>query len=459
MDIPQMDWYQSRSYLHFDLPVNINKAVEYVTNSKLVSQHAFYPLINYDILIDKVYFNKVTKRVEKVNPQKKRTISYPAHMDSHIYSYYSKLLDHLYENKIKENKIDDSILAFRKLGKSNVNFSLNAFNKIKDVGECCVIAFDVSSFFSTLDHNILKNEWCDLLNEKKLPKDHFNLYKALIKEDSIDKEKLYKLLGISLNKHKNKGCDCCKTKVNRCLKCKPKNIRRRVCEPKDFRSIVRKSGLISKRIDKVNGCGIPQGTPISAMLSNIYMFKFDFHMKKEVKAINGEYFRYCDDMLFIVPIEEQEKIVNIVKEKISDIKLTINDKKTEVRVFKYKDDKLKSDKPLQYLGFIFDGNNIFIRSSSLSRYSNRMRRGVRLAKRTKEKYNNIKLNDSLIEHDLFKRKLYSRYTHLGKRNFITYGIRSAKIMNSDSIRKQLKPLLSRFKKQLEENNASIEFNI
>jgi retron-type reverse transcriptase len=52
--------------------------------------------------------------------------------------------------------------------------------------------------------------------------------------------------------------------------------------------------------------GIPQGSPISALLSNIYMFSFDKHMKNYVDSIGGKYFRYCDDMLLIVPSEYRD---------------------------------------------------------------------------------------------------------------------------------------------------------
>ena len=39
------------------------------------------------------------------------------------------------------------------------------------------------------------------------------------------------------------------------------------------------------------------------------------------------------------------------------------------------------------------------------------------------------------EKKLSKRKLYERYSHLGGKNFITYGHRAANHMRSDAIRK------------------------
>lgn len=221
--------------------------------------------------------------------------------------------------------------------------------------------------------------------------------------------------------------------------------KRRVCTPQEFRDKVRANKLI---LSNKEPFGIPQGTSLSAMLSNIYMFEFDYEMNEFVKKCNGKYFRYCDDMLFIVPTEKQQEVESLATKKIEDLKLEVNTKKTEIRVFTFNDNKLVVDKPLQYLGFIFDGEDIFIRSSSLARYSERMRKGIRLAKKTMLKHNNLRTENNQFERALFKRKLYSRYTHLGKRNFVTYGIRAANKMKSEPIRRQLKPLFKRFNDEL-----------
>lgn len=424
MNILTTDWFRPRTYLHFDLPINIKKAPKIVMDPDAVSKHAFYPLIHYVIEINKIGKDPISKKVIAL-PPKLRPISYPAHLDSHIYSYYSKILTHYYEGKLKEHGLSDSILAFRSLGKSNIDFALDAFNEVKKVGECSAVALDVTKFFDTLDHEVLKNEWCSLLQVQKLPKDHYNVFKLITKHAHVKKVDLYKLLGISLNYH-NYG-------------------KRRVCEPQEFREQVRANKLIETNPFKF---GIPQGTPLSAMLSNIYMFEFDLKMKQFVDEHNGKYFRYCDDMLFIVPTEVRSKVEQFAVNQIKGLKLSVNQKKTEIRTFTRVGDKLKADNHLQYLGFMFDGEDMFIRSSSLARYSERMRRGIRLAKKTMMKYNSIRYEKGLPERELFKRKLYSRYTHLGKRNFITYGIRAANKMESESIRRQLKPLFKRFNDEL-----------
>ena len=73
--------------------------------------------------------------------------------------------------------LSDNVLAFRSLGKSNIEFAHEAFLSINDFGECGVVALDLSKFFDKLDHAILKDQWANLLGEKKLSPDHFNVFK------------------------------------------------------------------------------------------------------------------------------------------------------------------------------------------------------------------------------------------------------------------------------------------
>lgn len=58
--------------------------------------------------------------------------------------------------------------------------------------------------------------------------------------------------------------------------------------------------------------GIPQGTPISALLSNIYMVDFDLKAKEIIDRLGGKYYRYCDDMLFITQPENQPIIEHLL---------------------------------------------------------------------------------------------------------------------------------------------------
>jgi len=426
MDDDAPSWYRSRGYLHFDVPVGKKKAIHITTNPNYIKRHSFYPFINYAVSSKKINKDKSTGKILVKN--KERPIAYSSHLDSHIYAFYSEKLSALYEDKLLECGLEKSVLAFRSLGKSNIDFAYEAFIKIKEMGECCAVALDFSKFFDTLNHDLLKKSWCKLINKEKLPSDHFNVFKSITKFSTVDKMDLYELFSIS--------------------KSSPKSKHKQICCAKDFRDKVRGGGLIKSNL---NDYGIPQGSPISALLSNIYMLDFDLEMKKYADIHGGYYFRYCDDMLFIMPKRLKKNVAGFAEKHINKLKVHINPQKTEIRQFNKVGNILEADSPLQYLGFIFDGENIYLRSSSLARYSEKMRRGVSLAKQTMRKYNNIRAMKGADEKDLYKKKLYSRYTHLGGRNFITYGLRAANKMNSNTIKKQLKPLWRRFHEEIEKD--------
>ena len=136
----------------------------------------------------------------KTKQKKIRPICYPAHIDGHIYSYYAKNISLKYEKKLILNKLDKNVLAFRKIdGKNNIDFAKQAFDDIKDIGECSVLALDFSDFFNSLDHNKLKKQWCKILETKTLPNDHYNIYKSLTKYTIVDRDSIYKLFNISKN--------------------------------------------------------------------------------------------------------------------------------------------------------------------------------------------------------------------------------------------------------------------
>lgn len=418
-------WYKQRRYLHLDAPISYQKARDLVTNPEVVARHAFLPLINYEITSSKISLQSDGKL--ESGKTKIRSISYASHADAQIYSFYSHLLSESYEAEIARCDLDDSILAFRSLNKSNIDFANDAFEEIKRRGECAVIALDISGFFDNLDHAYLKSSWANLLGEPRLPEDHFAVYQSLTRFSKVSRDQVYSKFGVSRNNPKQGG-------------------RYRICSAREFRDRIRQGGLIS--VNK-NNYGIPQGTPISALLSNIYMLKFDSDVKAAVDEMGGSYYRYCDDMLFIVPSEFQDEVEGFAASEISKLKLRINREKTEIRNFFFRRSMLTCDKPLQYLGFTFDGQRKLIRSAAFARFSNRMKRGVRLAKQTKNRQNKIELRRGAPSSPIFKKKLYSRYSYRGSRNFVTYGHRAATTMKSKAIKKQLKPLWGRLQDEID----------
>ncbi len=423
MPIHEHPWYKTRGYIHFDLPISIKQAESIATSPKRVKKHSFYPFISYEIKSKKVRKGEDGHSL-KIK-EKSRPVSYASHVDSHIYTYYAYRLNEAYELLIKSIGIDNNVLAFRKLGKSNIDFANDTFNEIIKKKYCTAIAFDIEGFFDNLNHTILKEEWCKVLRCEVLPDDHYNVFKSLTKYSRVDKATLYETFGIS--------------------RTNPKKKTKRVCESKQFRETIRNNGMI---IVNYNKKGIPQGSPISALLSNIYMIRFDQIVNNLMEEINGCYFRYCDDILCIVPHARKNEIRQKISDEIKELKLKINTDKTKISDFRVVHGQLKCDKPLQYLGFTFDGCYKLIRSAAFARFSGRMKAGVRLAKLTKIKYNRIRIRKGLPRQVVYKRKIYERYSHLGKRNFIRYGFRCADTMGSSAIKSQLKPLWRRLQEEI-----------
>ncbi len=438
MDIDKFSWYKSRNYLHFDSPISKAQAYRLVTSPESIVKHSFYPFLFYKLSIPKLKKSKDGKLERSV---KERGISYASHKDSHIFSYYAHILNEKYENLLRDNRkyqgLSDSILAFRQLGKSNIDFAKLAFDTIHKYQECTVLALDITSFFDHLDHEILKSMWCKVLGESKLPNHHYSVFRAITKFSRVDRDEVFTFFNISLNNPR-------------------KDNRNRICSPIEFRKFrtSKKYSLLSNIpaffINKSKK-GIPQGSPISALLSNIYMLDFDLAINQRITAMQGVYLRYCDDILCIIPSKDVTEIYKNIREEISNkLKLAINESKTEIISFSYSKGKNKilNDKKLQYLGFILHNGSISIRSAAFCRYSNKMKRGVELAKQTQRKYNLIRDKKGFQNTKLYKKKIYSRYSHFGKCNFISYGKRSSEKMASIKIAKQLKPLWFRLRKEM-----------
>lgn len=437
-------WYISKDYIHFDLPISQKNATKKVKSRDFVAKRAFFPLISFNIKSKKYVKQDDGTRSKKT---KTREICYASHLDSHIYSYYAKELSISYEKMVEKLNIKDNVLAFRKIKKetenlTNIHFASIAFNKIRSFDNCSIIAIDFSDFFGTLDHEILKESIQDILGVTRLDADYFNIYKSLVNYTYVNKDDVYKLFNIP--KNNTKGFN-------------------RICSIEDFRAKVRNTyGLINpnpKKKLKLNK-GIPQGTPISALLSNIYMLNFDVKLKEFLDKTNSSYYRYCDDILIITPEMNTEKIEKEIYALIDKFKLDVNKDKTEYFRFEKKDENFTLLKKgitnnynegyLQYLGFLFNGNNIYLRTGSITKYDHKMKKALFVASKTREKINHKIRTKYNIPHDnrLYKKKLYRKFSSLGNLNFIKYAEKAKIVMCSDSIKKQIKHLNNNLLKEI-----------
>lgn len=406
-------WFRERNYHHFDDPVGENKARSIVENPRKVSSHSFFPFIKSEI-IQRRYIKK-ERRVK----EKRREIAYASHMDSHIFSYYTKKLNSKYEEYIRKLPINDSVIAYRRFNppKCNIDFAYDVFQYTSKSPKCLAIALDVKGFFDNLDHKILKEKWCEVLNKERLPNDHYAVYKAITSFSFVKREDIEREFPKSLKYGK----------------------RSRICSIEDFRTKIRGKNLIEKN-NKLKG--IPQGSPISATLSNVYMLDFDKSILEYVRSWKGIYRRYSDDIILVFEFDENttdqyiekfaEKAQAFVERELKRNRLALSKDKTMISLFKKpspNSEYCTADKPLQYLGFIFDGSRIMIRSRTISRFVRKMKRFVKWAKKAGEEKGNKKA---------YRRTIYRRFSHIGNRNYLSYAKLALIKTNSKSIKKQNK---------------------
>lgn len=427
-----------------------------------------------------------------------RPISFASHFDTYIYGFYSFALNKAYQEYIHENAFQEVVLAYRNDldGKCNIQFAKETFDQIKlaytENGECSVIALDIKGYFDNIDHSILKKMWCKIIEEDDLPLDQYKLFRSLTKYSYVNYASFLKHFKINLKKiekeqrKKYKGKKRIPKGYQSLLDLVPNEIN----GPSfyDKMELLRKRKLITinSQVDKktkrrmFKKSGIPQGSAMSALLSNVYLAEFDREIFEKGQNEGFVYRRYCDDLLVICKPDQvnqlKDYLMNLIKR---EYKLTIQNRKTEVVDFKpspsgqirsYKREfieatetfeSLQNDdsnfKNLQYLGFEFNGKNIYIRPGSLSRFFRKMK--SRIVKSVSMAYSKNSKSDTI-----FKQQIFSRYSHLGKRNFLSYANNASKKyytnsagdrkegMDSPSIKRQIAAHMRILKQEIEKTS-------
>ncbi len=381
-----------KQYPHFDRLISPRQAQEYVTSPSRVARHKFYPFIQYV-----KQFRHFAKAGEKRIP-KPRPIRYAGRRDSLIFAYYRHLLAEKYEAELSKLDLETSILAYRRLklpdgkrGKSNSHFAKEAFLKIRDLGDCCAIALDISKYFESLDHEIIWRHWCRLLGVSVLPPDHLQVYKAITKYSWVDKKEAYGRLGYFGKRLREDGA-----LVDGFLKSYRK-MPKQLCSFKNFRMKIA-GGDGQKSIIKRNkvAYGIPQGAPLSDILANLYLIEFDATLATALRKIGGTYYRYSDDILMLLPGGQSEgmRFLDLARELIlkHGSMLQIKEKKSCLVAFrKLADDQSfevivgrkakQHNNGLEYLGFRYDGKYCYLRNSTISRFQRKIVWAARSAAR------------------------------------------------------------------------------
>jgi hypothetical protein len=364
-----------KNYPHFDPDITASQAVTLAMCPKSVETHTFYPLMLYH-----QRWNRFAPKGGNGVP-KERPIRYAARRDAYIFSRYRHLLAGPYDTELKEAGLSDAILAYRRIidpatgkGKCNIDFARDAFLKIKTMGDCCVVALDISSYFENLEHDRIKELWGRLIGEDRLPPDHYRVYEAITRYSVVDKESVYRRLGFFGPKSVSKSGKI----IDGYLMPYP-DIPKKLCSGYEFRQKIA-GGDGQKSIIKQNykTRGVPQGAPISDLLANLYLLDFDKIVAQWMRDAGGTYYRYSDDILLIAPGGHTEGLT--WKEKAQDLILSfgkdlkIKDKKSSVFTFHCDGTKQNctlaygdsGKNGLEYLGFRYNGQSAYIRNSTMS---------------------------------------------------------------------------------------------
>jgi hypothetical protein len=500
----EKDWYRIKRYPHIGLPLKTSdrfKWIEpYITNPENVAKHSFLPLIHKTSRVKKfrkkyhnesgkiIYSSSEHRTIHRFADEKVRELFYASHIDSLIFSYYTKILSEKYEAIIKkpEYNLNEVVNAYRSIpidprdkkssNKCSIDFAHDVFTLIKNYShsEFSVITFDITSYFDNINHEILRNLWAEIIDQNPLPQDHFNVYKNITRFSYVNIVEIFELFK---NRIFVQGVD----KKGKPLSIKRKKVARvkylrnqnavAFCTKEEFYRVKQKlihSNKIKKSKDGSivkRDFGIPQGSPISSVLSNIYLLHFDKFINNILSTHEGYYRRYSDDIIIICPVYFKENIINAVNDEIHKYKLEIQQSKTKVFRFIRRTGHLSCgqefneginwNKVLIYLGFQFDGKNIMLKSACLSNYYRRMKRHIKKAKY----YATIK--GSKTNGEIFKNRLFKRFSYKGAKrirkhiwdekekvfiksdsynwgNFLSYAYKASKIMIDNKIKNQTK---------------------
>ncbi|WP_168734446.1 reverse transcriptase domain-containing protein [Ollibium composti] len=367
--------------------MSVKDAVLLATDPVRVARHPFYPFIRYHQRWTK-YAEKGQSGKEKIRP-----IRYAARADAYIFSYYRYLLSRDYEARLQNENLTENVLAYRRIldssgsGKCNIHFAMDGIKKIRNLGRCCAIAMDISNFFESIDHGVLKEAWKDVIGGSRLPPDHYAVYKAITAYSVVDKEKLYERLGYYGVKGHNKTGDPIKGYLK-----PPRDIPTKLTTGAEFRRAVAGGNGYRSLIDQNRKpFGVPQGAPISDLLANLYLLKFDMEVRDRVAALGGAYYRYSDDILIVTPQEPNEAsdleawVRNTIR-KYGD-KIKIKPEKSALFHFQPSGDnqlwtRVSGDQGkngLEYLGFRYDGRYMYLRDSTISNFLRKVTRGAKRA--------------------------------------------------------------------------------
>jgi RNA-directed DNA polymerase len=364
----------ARKYPHLDATISPYDAeqiglLEHRISKQSIENWNFLPFIRRDQR-NRRYRHKKKELVALSSPiasrnQKKythiksRPIMYASHQDASLLAYISFVLTPYYEAELEKRKLMSKVIAYRRLKrKNNVHFAHNAFKFMdKHDGYTCIL-IDVKGFFDTIPHKQLLKTIQDLLNQK-IPTDLLYILKNVTEYRYVIEDEVIKCL-----------------KANK----KPYYVKDgkkgfKLCRIEDFNKLIDNKKFV--RINK-KGAGIPQGSPISGLLANIFLLDFDAWTVNLLEQTSFSFYqRYSDDILIVCPREEAKQLYENIKKQFKIYGLRLSSKKTEA--FARDGENIKNvvaflepyhgsnRRNLQYLGLEWDGRQIVLRPGTLNR--------------------------------------------------------------------------------------------
>ncbi|MBN9457235.1 MAG: group II intron reverse transcriptase domain-containing protein [Bosea sp.] len=390
-------WFTKRGYKHFDAPVGERYASDLEAGAS-IRNHSWSPLIHYEKRL-KRYKPNDAQTVYKVRP-----IMYASHRDACILSKFAFELTRRLDDFYEREGLTSHVIGYRRLGKSNYDFSADAQKFAKANAPCVVLCFDVSGFFDHLDHRLLKDQLKNLLGTAELSDDWYRVFRHVTRYHYVSRD--------ALAAHPDFG----------------PRLKSRKPEPLASIAQVKAAGIAIT--PNPNAYGIPQGTPISSAFSNLYMIDLDRVMASLCRSYGALYQRYSDDILVICKPEHEADIRVALLAAIAQAKLEIKDEKTERALF-----GAKSDAVFQYLGFNVTQTGATIRPSSLARQWRKLKYSIKKTRKIGE----LAIAEGRADK-IYTKRLRRRFYPVGVRNFSAYARRAATAFGSKSIARQVKRL-------------------
>ena len=373
----------SRNYPHFDSPISltnksgIGKLMSKFDDPAQLAMWSFFPFVKYTRNIRRFRFPPTDSEVNgvaspvilppppsKSRNQKKfthlktRPLMAAAHQDACVFSLYNHVLEKTFESSLVKDGLTENVLAYRSLGgRNNVSFAHDVFEHISEVDNVTCLLIDISGFFDTVNHKNLTDSI-----ERISPGMTSGWYGHVLRNVTQ-----YRYV---LEDEVIKAVKAARKPYHVSI---PGTKAKRLCKIEDYKSLIDNKKFIRQN---KSGVGIPQGSPVSGLLANIYLNEFDKTMAKLIEKMEGGYYRrYSDDILVVCPTSNAKGVYMQCKKLLADAGLKIKGAKTEA--FDYKNGRLVNSigiiepyaKPsrdrMQYLGLEWDGKQIILRPGTV----------------------------------------------------------------------------------------------